>query len=153
MRALALAVVASAFAALPVPSLAQNSSQIGTLVCDYGANVGKIIGSRQTMACVFHKRNGDTESYSATFGRLGLDIGVTGKGRMGWTVLASSSGTAPRALVGNYVGATGEASFGLGGGANVLVGGSKRTITLQPLSLDVQTGVNIAAGAAKLTLL
>ncbi len=92
------------------------------------------------MACVFHKRNGDTEPYSATFGRVGLDIGVTGAGRMAWNVLTSTKGPAPRALAGTYLGATGEASFGLGGGANVLVGGSKRTITLQPLSLDVQTG-------------
>lgn len=154
MRAFALAVIASAFVASSGPSLAQNTgqSQIGTLVCNYGASVGKIIGSRQTMACVFHKRNGDTESYAGTFSRVGLDLGVTAAGRMAWNVLTSTAGNAPRPLVGDYVGATGEASFGFGAGANVLVGGSKRNISLQPLSLDVQTGLNIAAGAAKLTL-
>ena len=152
MRALAWAVIAAAFAASPVSSLAQTNNQVGTLVCNYGSNFGKIFGSRQAMACVFHKRNGDTESYSATFGRVGLDIGVTGPGRMGWTVLTKTTGVAPRALAGNYVGATGEASLGLGGGANVLVGGSNRTITLQPLSLDVQTGLNVAVGAARLAL-
>ena len=152
MRAFVLAVIAVAFAASSAPSAAQSNNQVGTLVCNYGGNVGKIFGSRQTMACVFHKRNGDTESYSATFGRVGLDIGVTGPGRMGWTVLTKTTGVAPRALAGNYVGATGEASFGLGGGANVLVGGSNRTITLQPLSLDVQTGLNVAVGAARLAL-
>ena len=153
MRAFALAAVTAALAGSSAPSLAQNSNQVGTLVCNYGANFGKIFGSRQTMACIFHKRSGDTEPYSATFGRVGLDIGVTGSGRMAWNVLTSTKGTAPRALAGNYVGATGEASFGFGGGANVLVGGSKRTITLQPLSLDVQTGLNVAVGAARLTLM
>ncbi len=153
MRALALVVIAAALAGSSAPSFAQNTNQVGTLVCNYGPNFGKIFGSRQTMACVFHKRNGDNEPYSATFGRVGLDIGVTGAGRMAWNVLTSTKGPAPRALAGTYLGATGEASFGLGGGANVLVGGSKRTITLQPLSLDVQTGANIAFGAAKLTLM
>ena len=151
MRALALAVIAAACAA-STPSLAQSNNQIGTLVCNYGANFGMIFGSRQTLACVFHKQNGDTESYGGTFGRVGVDIGVTGPGRMGWTVFTKTTGLAPRALAGDYVGATGEASLGLGRGANVLVGGSKRTITLQPLSLDVQTGLNVAVGAAKLTL-
>jgi hypothetical protein len=153
MRAFAWAVTAAALVASSAPSLAQSNNQVGTLVCNYGANVGMIFGSRQTMACVFHKRNGDTEAYKATFGRLGVDIGVTGPGRMSWIVLTGTKGPAPRALAGTYLGATGEASFGLGGGANVLVGGSKRTITLQPLSVDVQTGLNVAAGAAKLTLL
>ena len=153
MRALVLAAIAAALAGSSGPSLAQNSNQVGTLVCNYGANFGKIFGSRQKMACVFHKRDGETEAYSATFGRVGLDIGVTGSGRIAWNVLTSTKGPGPRALAGNYIGATGEASFGLGGGANVLVGGSKRTITLQPLSLDVQTGLNVAFGAAKLTLM
>jgi hypothetical protein len=152
MRAFLLAVAAAALAASSGPSLAQNNNQVGTLVCNYGANFGMIIGSRQTMACLFHKRNGDTEPYTATLGRLGVDIGVTGSGRMSWVVLTKTTGLAPRALAGDYIGATGEASFGLGGGANILVGGSKRTITLQPLSLDVQTGLNIAAGAARLRL-
>jgi hypothetical protein len=152
MRALALAVIAAALAASTVPSSAQSNNQVGTLVCNYGANFGMILGSRQTLACIFHKRNGDVEPYSGTFGRVGVDIGVTGAGRMAWTVFTKTTGLAPRALAGNYVGASGEASFGLGGGANVLVGGSQRTITLQPLSVDVQTGLNVAVGAAKLSL-
>jgi len=153
MRAFALAVIAAALAGSSAPSLAQSNNQVGTLVCNYGANFGMIFGSRQKMACIFHKRNGDTEAYSATLGRVGVDIGVTGPGRLSWIVLTGTKGAAPRALVGTYLGASGEASFGLGGGANVLVGGSKRTITLQPLSVDVQTGLSVAAGAAKLTLM
>lgn len=135
-----------------IPSYAQNTNQVGTLVCSFGANFGKILGSRQSMACVFHKRNGDTESYAGTLGRVGLDIGMTSAGRMAWTVFKRTSGVEPRALAGTYVGASGDASLGLGAGANVLVGGSQRTISLQPVSLEVQTGINVALGVARLTL-
>jgi hypothetical protein len=55
-------------------------------------------------------------------------------------------------LRGTYVGASGNASFGLGLGANVLVGGSHRTISLQPLSVEGQVGINLALGVARLTL-
>jgi hypothetical protein len=34
----------------------------------------------------------------------------------------------------------------------VLVGGSNRTVTLQPLSVQAQAGVNLAVGVAGLTL-
>jgi SOS-response transcriptional repressor LexA len=37
-------------------------------------------------------------------------------------------------------------------GANVLVGGSQRSVALQPLSLQGQTGINIAAGIGELQL-
>jgi hypothetical protein len=50
------------------------------------------------------------------------------------------------------VGASGNASLGLGLGANVLVGGSHRTISLQPLSVEGQFGVNLALGVAGLRL-
>jgi hypothetical protein len=149
MRIFGLIVVGLAI--YSTPAFTQNSNHVGTLVCNYGANFGKIFGSRQSMSCVFHKSNGDTEAYNATLGRVGLDIGVTGSGRMAWAVLTATS-LPVRALTGNYVGASGEASFGLGRGANVLIGGSKRTITLQPLSLDAQTGLNLAVGGAKLML-
>jgi hypothetical protein len=69
-----------------------------------------------------------------------------------WGVFARTTKLPPRTLVGTYVGASGDASIGLGGGANVLVGGSNRTISLQPLSLQGQVGVNLALGVARMTL-
>jgi hypothetical protein len=56
------------------------------------------------------------------------------------------------ALAGTYTGATGEATVGAGVGANVLVGGSNRTVSLQPLSVQGQAGLNVAAGVAELRL-
>ena len=43
-------------------------------------------------------------------------------------------------------------TVGAGAGANVLVGGSNRTVSLQPVSVQGQTGLNLAAGVAELTL-
>jgi hypothetical protein len=43
-------------------------------------------------------------------------------------------------------------SIAAGLGANVLVGGSNRTVALQPLSLQGQVGLDIAAGIGQLEL-
>jgi len=92
------------------------------------------------------------EAYTGTMGTIGLDIGVTAGGGMAWAVFAPTEGPAPGALAGLYVGASGDASIGVGAGANVLVGGSARTISLQPLSLEGEVGVNLALGVSGLTL-
>ena len=43
-------------------------------------------------------------------------------------------------------------SIGAGLGANALVGGNNNTITLQPLSVEAQTGLNLALGVADMSL-
>ena len=55
-------------------------------------------------------------------------------------------------LSGTYVGASAEMSVAAGLGANVLVGGSNRSVALQPLSVQGQVGLNIAAGVSSLEL-
>ncbi len=132
---------------------AQSRVRAGGLSCDLAPTVGLIIGSRQQIRCTFTPSGGGrVEYYSGQIGRLGLDLGVTGGGRMIWGVFARTTKLPPRTLAGSYVGASGDASLGVGGGANVLVGGSNRTISLQPLSLQGQVGVNLAVGVARLTL-
>ena len=69
-----------------------------------------------------------------------------------WAVFAPTANIGPGALAGNYVGATASATVGAGVGANLLVGGSNRTITLQPLSIEGNTGLNAAAGIGAMTL-
>ena len=79
--------------------------------------------------------------------KLGVDIGVTGKSYVKWGVLAPTvEAYSPGALAGNYVGASAEATAGVGLGANALVGGSGKTFVLQPLSVQAQEGLNLAAG-------
>src|SRR4029079_17399955 len=116
-------------------AFAQSNTQVGTLNCKMGPTVGLVVGSVQRMSCTFTSRTGAREHYSATFRRVGLDLGISAGGRLAWAVYAPSSGLAPRALTGHYIGASGDIAVGLGVGANALVGGSHRTVTLQPVSV------------------
>lgn len=125
----------------------------GTLTCRGSGTVGLVLGSRQSLSCVLERANGGAvANYSATITRVGLDIGVTGRNVMVWTVLASSDNPAASALAGRYKGVSANASVGVGAGANALIGGNRNSIVLQPLSVQAQTGVNIAAGVAGLRL-
>ena len=82
---------------------------------------------------------------------LGLDLGATTGGEMIWAVYAPTTRRFG-ALAGHYAGATAEATVGAGLGANVLVGGSRRTIALQPIAVQGQAGLNVAVGVAGLDL-
>jgi hypothetical protein len=53
---------------------------------------------------------------------------------------------------GTYAGASAEVTAGGGIGANMLVGGSFRTVELQPFTVQEQTGINLAAGIAEIEL-
>ena len=140
--------------AFTAPAFAQTQQPVraGGLTCDTGPRVGLLIGSKQRMACVFRSNTGQEYRYTGRITRLGLDVGVTGGGRLFWGVFAPTSHIGPGALRGRYVGVSGNASLGVGLGANVLVGGSHRTISLQPLSVEGQLGINLALGVAGLTL-
>jgi hypothetical protein len=135
------------------PAFAQaQPTRVGGLTCDAAPRVGLVVGSLQHLRCVFNSNAARHCSYSGSIGRVGLDLGVTGGGRLLWGVFAPTSHVGCGALRGSYVGASGSASFGVGLGANVLIGGSHRTISLQPLSVEGQLGVNLALGVSRLTL-
>ena len=149
------AVVAVAAAtALPVPSNAQglNRTKAGTLTCDISAGIGLIIASKKSVTCLFTPAQpGPREVYTGAISKYGLDVGATSGGEMVWSVFAPSNKKFG-ALAGLYGGASAEASVGAGVGANVLIGGSDRTVTLQPVSVQGQTGLNLAVGVAGLEL-
>jgi len=156
MKRIVLVVTASVLAAVwiaPTPAPAQNGGKVGTLVCDISAGLGLIIGSKKTITCRFDPAapGWPAETYVGSINKFGLDLGVTSGGQMIWAVFAGGS-PAPTALAGNYAGATAEATIAAGLGANALVGGSNRTIALQPLSVSGQTGLNVAVGVAELVL-
>jgi hypothetical protein len=141
-------------AALMTPAVAQQSggTKIGLLTCKSSASLGLIIGSHQRIRCSFAPDSGPPEQYDGHINRLGLDLGVKGGGVTTWAVFAPVNGYHHGALAGTYAGASGSASLGVGVGANALVGGSHRSIALQPLSLEGNVGVNLALGVAGLTL-
>ncbi|MET0875005.1 MAG: DUF992 domain-containing protein [Pseudolabrys sp.] len=150
----AIAVVAMAAAlALPIPASAQaNRTKVGTLSCDISGGIGLIITSKKDLTCMFTpSQPGPKEVYVGSITKFGLDLGATAGGEMVWAVYAPSTRKFG-ALAGNYGGATAEATVGAGLGANVLVGGSDRTVALQPVSVQGQAGLNVAAGVADLQL-
>lgn len=141
--------------ALAPPAVAgtQSSVKAGVLTCKLSPSIGFIIGSQQSMTCRYTPdAQSPSENYTGTMSTIGLDIGVTAGGGLAWAVFAPTEGPPPGGLAGVYVGASGDVGFGVGAGANVLVGGSARTVTLQPLSLEGEVGVNLAAGVSSLTL-
>ncbi|MBV9050832.1 MAG: DUF992 domain-containing protein [Hyphomicrobiales bacterium] len=131
---------------------AQAQTQVGTLNCDTSGGIGLIITSQQRINCTFQTINRRIEGYYGTISKFGLDIGATTRGVMVWQVFAPSTDFGPWALEGDYVGASGQATAGVGASANVLVGGFNRAFSLQPLSVGAQTGLNLALGVANLTL-
>jgi hypothetical protein len=133
------------------PALAQNRVEVGMLDCR-GATTSFIIGSVTELGCMFRPPNAPPEPYRAVIRRVGVDIGVGQQVALQWAVLAPSRQIGRGELAGNYVGAAASATVGVGVGANALVGGSNNTIALQPVSLQGQTGLSIAAGIAGLEL-
>jgi hypothetical protein len=155
MRKLAIAAIAAAAIGVFSTSTSAESNsgvKIGVLSCGMESSVGLIIASSKRVDCVYQPSGGGrVEHYDGRIGKIGIDIGVTNQTVLVWAVFAP--GKVKRgALEGTYVGASAEATLAVGLGANVLIGGFKRSISLQPLSVQMQTGINIAAGAAGLHL-
>jgi len=146
------AAFAAGMLAAASPASAQDRTRVGVLRCDVSGGIGLIVTSSKEMVCRFQPRRGRSERYVGRIRKFGLDVGATKRGAIAWAVFAPSRGRPRGALAGDYVGATGEASVGAGVGANVLVGGFNRSVTLQPLSVSAQIGVNVAVGIADLTL-
>jgi len=147
-----LAVVAAV--ALPVSTTAQavERTKVGTLTCDISAGIGLIITSKKNLTCMFTpSQPGPREVYTGSITKFGVDIGATAGGEMIWAVYAPTNRRFG-ALAGHYGGASAEATVGAGVGANALVGGSNRTVTLQPVSVQGQAGLNLAVGVAGLEL-
>ena len=139
--------VASIAAANAMPPL-----RAGILQCQGGQNIGFVVGSATSLECVFQSEGRRPEPYIATVHRLGLDLGVTDQTRLTWAVNAPTGRVGRGALAGNYGGVGANASVGIGGGGNFLVGGPANAYALQPLSVQGQTGLNVAAGIANIEL-
>jgi hypothetical protein len=125
--------------------------QVGSLECSLSSSIGLIVGSQKNVNCNFKPDGGPPEAYTGTMTRVGLDIGVTGGGGIIWAVFTGTNRYVGM-LTGTYVGGSAEMSIAAGLGANVLVGGSNSSVALQPLSVQGQVGLNIAAGVGSLEL-
>jgi hypothetical protein len=149
---IAAAALAISTLALAAPTHAAGV-KAGTLTCDVDSGWGFIIASSRELKCTFsHGTAAPLEHYLGHIRKLGADIGYQSGGVIIWSVLAPSSNVGQGALAGDYAGAAGSAAVGVGGGVNVLLGGFQDSITLQPLSIEGMTGLNVAAGVAQMSL-
>lgn len=152
---LAAAAAAAIIATTPMVNAQTEGVELGMLECTVAGGASFVIGSTKDVMCTYKPADSSLapENYHGSIDKIGLDIGVTGETRIAWLVLAPNRDLyAPGALEGNYVGASAEASLAVGAGANLLVGGSNKSFTLQPLSVQAQTGVNLAIGIAEFKL-
>jgi len=145
-----IALSAVAFAALAAAP-AEARARVGVLTCTVAPGVGFIIGSQKALNCQYKSARGYREHYTGRITRIGLDVGFTTGGRIAWAVFAPSQ-RGPGTLAGGYVGASGEATLGAGVGANALIGGFQKSITLQPLSVGAQRGLDVALAASGMQL-
>src|SRR5256884_9223651 len=137
-----LAPIASADAAPPVV-------QAGILQCQGGQNVAFVVGSVTNLECVFQSERRRAEPYIATVRRYCVDLGFTDQTRLTWAVNAPSSRISRGELAGNYGGVGANASVGIGGGGNFLVGGPPHAYAPQPISLQGQTRLNVPPRVAR----
>ena len=126
-------------------NLAQSGANLGTLTCNVAGGIGFVFGSSKDLSCLFTRTNGTAEKYTGSIKKFGVDVGFTKEAQMVWLVFAPGN-IAPGAVAGSYAGATLSGTVGVGVGANVLVGGSNKQITLQPVSVEGSVGLNAAAG-------
>jgi len=152
-RSLVLAgIAASCLGVFMFGASAQDRVQVGVLECRGGASIGFIVGSVTNLGCVLRVAGLPDDRYIATIRKIGLDLGITEETALAWGVYAPVARLGPGDLAGDYVGAQGSASIGVGAGGNFLIGGSNNTIALQPLSVQGEVGLNIAAGLERLEL-
>ena len=137
---------------LGVEANAQSGVAVGTLTCNVASGFGFVFGSSRAINCTFAGPGGRYEHYVGDISKFGVDIGFTQGGILVWTVIAPTASLAPGVVAGNYVGATASATVAVGVGANALLGGSNNSIALQPLSVEANRGLNVAAGVAALKL-
>src|SRR6266567_3347345 len=150
-----LSTLGIAVAALMAPLAAADAMppvRAGILQCQGGQNVGFVVGSVTSLECVFQSEGRRPEPYIATVRRIGVDLGFTEQTRFTWAVNAPNSRLGRGELAGSYGGVGANASIGVGGGGNFLVGGPANAYALQPISLQGQTGLNVTAGIAGLEL-
>jgi hypothetical protein len=152
MRLSTLSVAAAALVASLASAHAMAPVQAGILQCQGGQNVGFVVGSVTSLNCVFQSEGRRPEAYVATVRRFGVDLGFTQQTQFSWAVNAPDGQVGRGQLAGNYGGLGANASVGVGFGGNFLVGGPQNAYALQPISVQGQTGLNVAAGVAGIEL-
>jgi hypothetical protein len=124
----------------------------GFLSCQVAQGWGFVFGSSRAVKCVYSPKAGVKEHYDGDISKFGVDIGYLSSGVMLWGVVAPTSDVGKGDLAGTYAGATAGGSLGVGADISALFGGFNESIALQPLSIEADNGLNLAAGVESLSL-
>lgn len=151
-KLLAAALLSAGMLLAPSAQAAGGGVRVGTLSCNVAPGWGHVVASNRQMNCLYRPYHRGAERYVGTLSRYGVDLGHTRGGTLVWAVVAPTSNVGRTALEGNYGGLSANATLGVGGSANVLVGGFDRSIALQPLSVEGNSGLAIAAGVGYMRL-
>jgi hypothetical protein len=151
MRSCLYAASVAAMLSSPVGVSAQEA-KVGLLRCNVAPGMGMIVASQRDLSCVFVSDRGRRERYFGSIDRFGLDLGPTNAGQLAWEVFAPTVRPPRGALAGEYTGVGASVTLGEGVGANAMIGGNSRSVELQPVSIQTQTGANVAGGISSLTL-
>lgn len=132
---------------------AWSNTQLGMLKCDTSIGIGEILVRKQTMTCVFTHTDGKKENYTGTVHQYGVEIGMVKEGHLAWAVFAATPAKGAGLLAGKYGGVDASVAAGIGLGADILVGGTGESFSLQPLAVEGEPGVGIAAGVEQIELI
>ncbi|MDR7034553.1 DUF992 domain-containing protein [Mesorhizobium sp. BE184] len=153
MKKLALSATLAALAFATAPAHA-GRVELGVLDCTIEGGIGYVIASHKGVDCIFRRSNGGpSERYTGLISKLGVDVGKTHQGQLTWAVFAPSRHYDEGNLAGSYYGVNAEASIVTGGGANLLLGGFHNSYNLEPLSVQAQTGLNLAVAVTSVDLI
>jgi hypothetical protein len=111
-----------------------------------GPSAGYLIGSVTNLNCMLTRNGRRVEPYVAQIKRFGFDVGYTDRWVMAWEVYGPSPRVPPGGVAGDYGGAGASASVGVGASSNQLIGGPGGSLSLIPLEVNGQQGVNLAFG-------
>ena len=141
----------------PTTAEAETLLRAGTLACAGDGGWGLIITSKKEFRCTFSSTDRSVRGeYIGTIRKYGLDVGKTGDTVLMWWVSGPTDKVGASyvagSLQGKYAGVGAEASAGMGLGANALIGAGDGSFALQPISVQVQTGLSVAAGVQTLSL-
>ena len=149
-----MAAAALAFAWGTSAAHADNGPNVkaGVLTCHVADGWGFVFGSSHELHCTYRPVKGRVEHYAGHINKFGVDVGYSEDGVIVWAVFAPSAEIVGEALAGTYAGPTASAAVGVGAGANVLIGGLNNSVSLQPVSIEGEAGLNVAAGIGEIHL-
>ena len=124
---------------------AESGTQVGVLTCKMTGVETVVVYTREEFDCEYKPHKGAPQSYTGVIKEVGVNLSVTKENAMVRRVIAPLDGlSSPDALRGTYVGGSGQIEIGAGAAANILVGGSGKTISLQPISVNGMKGFGAA---------